>query len=78
MAEKWTRFFCFKSLFRSLLFMHYTEFSKLISVSPAEEYLVFFKSMNVALVVKMLVDFFCTLLVQIMLSVLAMSQTAGS
>ena len=58
--------------------MHYTEFSKLISVSAAEEYLVFLKSMNVALVVKMLVDFFCTLLVQIMLSVLAMSQTAGS
>ena len=57
--------------------MHYTEFSKLISVSVAEEYLVFLKSM-IALVVKMLEDFFCTLLVQIMLSVLAMSQTAGS
>ena len=57
--------------------MHYTEFSKLISVSAAEEYLVFLKSM-IALVVKMLEDFFCTLLVQIMLSVLAMSQTAGS
>ena len=49
--------------------MHYTEFSKLISVSVAEEYLVFLRSTmsasSVALVVKMLVDFLFIVLVQI-------------
>ena len=52
------------------------------TISAAEEYLVFLKSMmlasRVALVVNRFVAFFSILLFQIMLSVLAMSHTSGS